>query len=159
MGSHRVGHDWSDLAAAAAAEGNYIYSSHSWKGWWGWRYKFRSHGNSWSHSGSMYRGRRKGNEMGITRMVKGRFREQGRMEKEKKRQKVKRTHDALVNGQFQGWGRESTRWAWNILCPKARECSKNAGDKSKAYRSQLAVSSIRQICDKFNIKTHKKEGL
>jgi len=40
--------------------------------------------------------------MGITRMVKGRFREQGRMEKEKKCQKVKRTHDALVNGQFQG---------------------------------------------------------
>ena len=25
MGSHRVGHDWSDLAAAAAAEGNTLF--------------------------------------------------------------------------------------------------------------------------------------
>ena len=50
----------------------------------------------------MYRGWRKGNEMEIPRMDKGRFWEQGRMEKEKKHQKVKRTQDALVNGQFQG---------------------------------------------------------
>ena len=26
MGSHRVGHDWSDLAAVAAAEGNNLFS-------------------------------------------------------------------------------------------------------------------------------------
>ena len=26
MGSHRVGHDWSDLAAAAAADKNHIWS-------------------------------------------------------------------------------------------------------------------------------------
>ena len=33
MGSHRVGHDWSDLAAAAAAHFHHFYSTQYWEYW------------------------------------------------------------------------------------------------------------------------------
>ena len=51
---------------------------------------------------------------------------------------LKGTGGPWRNTWFQGWGRESTRWDWNILlCQKAKKCSKNDGDMSKGYRRQL----------------------
>lgn len=51
---------------------------------------------------------------------------------------LKRTRLPRRNGWFQGWGGNSTSWAYMIpLCQEARKYSENHGNLSKGHGSQL----------------------